>query len=96
MNQKKSARTRRPASPGPVFVCRHRLLKAVVWQNLAEKNTPEFVVTVTRSHKEVGIWRETTGLGFDDVLIVAELLRACYGFMSAAMRSSGTDGGPSS
>jgi len=65
----------------PVFSCRHRALKAAVWQNESEKG-PFFNVTVSRSYKDGETWRESTSFGYDDILPIAELLRTCHGFIS--------------
>jgi len=73
----------RPAN-APVFSVRHRALKAAVWRNESD-NGPFFNVTITRSYKEGEQWRESSSFGFDDLLIVAELLRTCYGFISREM-----------
>ena len=45
-----------------------------------------FNTTVTRSYKEGEQWKESTSFGWDDLLIVAELLRTCYGFIAREMR----------
>ena len=66
---------------GPVFSCRHRALKAAVWRNETETG-PMFNTTVSRSYKDGEQWRESGSFGYDDVLIVAELLRTCHGFIS--------------
>jgi hypothetical protein len=68
----------------PVFTTRHRALKAAVWRNETE-NGPMFNTTVTRSYKDGETWKETGSFGYDDVLIVAELLRTCHGFISREM-----------
>jgi hypothetical protein len=84
----------RPAAPqqsersgnAPVFSCRHRALKAAVWRNETETG-PMFNTTVSRSYKKEGDdeWKESGSFGYDDVLIVAELLRTCHGFISREM-----------
>jgi hypothetical protein len=68
----------------PVFTCRHRALKAAVWRNETE-NGVMFNTTVSRSYRDGEQWRESSSFGYDDVLIVAELLRACHGFISQEM-----------
>jgi hypothetical protein len=73
-----------PQRNAPVFTCRHRALKAAVWKNESESGK-FFNVTLTRSYKEGETWHESTSFGYDDVLIVAELLRTCYGFISREM-----------
>ena len=65
----------------PVFTCRHRALKAAVWRNETETG-PMFNTTVSRSYKDGETWKESSSFGYDDLLIVAELLRSCYGFIS--------------
>jgi hypothetical protein len=68
----------------PVFTCRHRALKAAVWKNDGESGS-FYNVTLTRSYKDGETWRESGSFGYDDVLIVAELLRTCHGFISREM-----------
>ena len=70
----------RPANL-PVFTYRHRALKAAVWKNESEAGA-FYNVTVTRSYKDGETWRESGSFGYDDVLIVAELLRTCHGFIT--------------
>src|SRR5882757_1876352 len=78
-----------PQSPersanAPVFSTRHRALKAAVWRNETETG-PMFNTTVSRSYKDGDDWKESGSFGYDDVLIVAELLRNCHGFISREM-----------
>jgi len=65
----------------PVFSCRHRALKAAVWQN-DSANGPFYNVTVSRSYKDGDTWKESSSFGYDDILPIAELLRTCHGFIS--------------
>ncbi len=85
----RSAQAERPERSGnpPVFSVRHRALKATVWKNETE-NGPMFNTTLTRSYKDGDEWRESTSFGWDDLLIVAELLRVCYGFISETVRQN--------
>jgi hypothetical protein len=73
---------RERAANAPVFTCRHGAIKAAVWRNETENNGVMFNTTVSRSYKDGDQWRESGSFGFDDVLIVAELLRTCHGFIS--------------
>jgi hypothetical protein len=73
----------------PVFTTRHRALKAAVWLNETD-NGPMFNTTVTRSYKDGETWKESDSFGYDDVLIVAELLRTCHGFISREMAKVST------
>jgi hypothetical protein len=68
----------------PVFSARHRALKAAVWRNETE-NGPMFNTTLSRTYKDGETWKESGSFGYDDVLIVAELLRTCHGFISREM-----------
>jgi hypothetical protein len=72
----------------PVFSVRHRALKATVWKNETE-NGAMFNTTLSRSYKDGDEWRESTSFGWDDLLIVAELLRTCYGFIAREMDKQG-------
>ena len=69
---------------GPAFSCRHRALKATVWRNELE-NGPMVNTTVSRSYKDGDDWKESGSFSFDDILIVAELLRTCHGFILREM-----------
>jgi hypothetical protein len=77
---------RQPERSGnaPVFTIRHRALKAAVWKNETE-NGPMFNTTLSRSYKDGETWKESGSFGYDDVLIVAELLRTCHGFICREM-----------
>jgi len=44
-----------------------------------------FNTTLSRSYKDGDDWRESTSFGYDDILVIAELLRTCYGFISREM-----------
>lgn len=72
------------SSNAPVYSVRHRALKAAVWRNESE-NGPFFNTTLSRSYKDGEVWKESGSFGYDDLLIVAELLRSCYGFISREM-----------
>jgi hypothetical protein len=84
-------RSERPAGNAPVFVARHRALKAAVWQNESENGT-FFNVTVSRSYKDGDNWKDSSSFGYDDVLIVGELLRTCHGFISREMAKASEEG----
>ena len=75
----------------PVFTCRHRALKAAVWQNETE-NGIMYNTTLSRSYKDGEEWHESQSFGWDDLLIVAELLRTCYGFISREMAKQSDKG----
>jgi hypothetical protein len=79
----------RPQQPkravaSPVFICSHHAIKAAVWRNETE-NGVVYNTAVSRAYKEGDTWLESTRFGYDDVLIVAELLRICYGFISCEL-----------
>ncbi len=79
-----------PQRNAPVFSCRHRALKAAVWKNDTESG-PFFNVTLSRSYKDGDTWKESGSYGYDDILIVAELLRTCHGFISREMARQNED-----
>lgn len=90
MAKSTSVASQRPPAPSepqrnaPVFTCRHRALKAAVWKNDSESGS-FYNVTLSRSYKDGETWKESNSFGYDDVLIVAELLRTCHGFISREM-----------
>jgi hypothetical protein len=76
---------------GPVFSTRHRAIKAAVWKN--QSDTGDFYnVTVSRGYKDGETWKDSSSFGYDDVLIVAELLRTCHGFISREMAKGNGEG----
>jgi hypothetical protein len=78
------------SSRGPVFSCRHRALKAAVWRNETDNSGVMFNTTISRSYKTDGDqWAESQSFGWDDLLIVAELLRTCYGYIAREMSKQG-------
>ncbi len=85
----RSQPAREPERSGnpPVFTVRHRAIKAVVWRNETE-NGPMFNTTMSRSYKDGETWKESGSFGYDDILIVAELLRMCHGFILQEMAMS--------
>jgi hypothetical protein len=77
------ATDRQPERSGnaPVFTVRHRVIKAAVWKN-AYEDSFLFNTTITRSYKDDNDkWHESSSFGFDDLPIVCELLRTCYGYI---------------
>jgi hypothetical protein len=78
----------------PVFSCRHRALKAAVWQN-ESNNGPFYNVTVSRSYKDGEKWKESSSFGYDDILPIAELLRTCHGFISREIAKAKSAAKPS-
>jgi hypothetical protein len=77
----------------PIFTCRHRALKAAVWQNEIDNGAIMYNTTISRSYKtDNDEWHESQSFGWEDLLIVAELLRTCYGFISREMAKQGEKG----
>ncbi len=69
----------------------HCALKDGVWRNETETG-PMFNTTVSRSYKDGDDWKESSSFGYDDVLIVAELLRTCHGFICRELVKNGQEG----
>ena len=68
----------------PVHTIRHRRIKATIWRNETAKG-PIFNVTIVRSYKDKsGEWKDTHGIGYDDLMNVAALLYEAHGFISSA------------
>lgn len=84
-SQPVQAQPERSGNVPPVFTTRHRGLKAAVWRNETAENGPMYNTTVSRTYKDGDEFRDTGSFGYDDILIVAELLRTCHGFISRAL-----------
>lgn len=59
-------------------------LQVVIWRNRnADKGTTWYSLDPIRSYKNGDeTWKETTSLGFDDALIMAELLRQAWAWIA--------------
>jgi len=72
----------------PVFSVRHRTIRAAVWVN-DSVNGPFFTVTFSRSYQVDNEWREASSFGCDDLLVLAELIRQCFVWISSEMGKQG-------
>jgi hypothetical protein len=67
-------------------------LQVVIWRNTSiEKGTTWYSMDPVRSYKQGDeTWKETTSLGFDDALIMAELLRQAWAWVALQMQADYT------
>src|SRR4051794_36592147 len=65
----------------PIHTVRHRSIKATIWKNKTEKGFL-YNVTITRSYKDGEQWRDTSSIGFDDLMNVAKLMSDAHSFIS--------------
>ncbi len=61
----------------PVHEIRYGGIKAVVWCNQTA-NGPMYNVTVARLFKDGDTWKESSGFGTDDLLILAKALNDAH------------------
>lgn len=78
----------------PVHEVRIGRIKGTIWQNQGSEG-PWYSVSVTRSYKDGDTWKQAHAYGRDDLLVVAEVARACFLWIAsnAARKSSGDEGG---
>lgn len=57
----------------PVYEVRYGIIKAVIWRNDTQ-NGPMHNVTVSRLYKDGDEWKESSGFGRDDLLVLAKAL----------------------
>ena len=64
-------------------------LQVTIWRNHSiEKGSTWYTVNPSRSYKQGDeTWRETDSLGFDDLLIMAELHRQAFAWIAGQMRA---------
>lgn len=66
----------------PVHEIRFGSIKAVIWQN-ATSNGPMCNVTVARIYKDGDEWKETSGFGTDDLLVLAKAVTDAFAWIHA-------------
>ena len=72
----------------PAHKIRFGVLSVTIWRNTSEKGNVFYSVNPSRGYK-VGddAWKETDSLGSDDLLIMAELLRQAFSWISKQMQA---------
>ena len=73
----------------PAHKIRFGNLSVTIWRNVhSEKGSVWYTLDPTRGYKQGDeTWRETSSLGADDALIMAELLRQAFGWISKQMQA---------
>lgn len=66
----------------PVHEVRYGGIKAVIWQN-ATNNGPMHNVTVARIYKDGDEWKEASGFGADDLLVLAKAVTDAFTWIHA-------------
>ncbi|MFO0838337.1 MAG: hypothetical protein U1D55_07385 [Phycisphaerae bacterium] len=66
----------------PVHEVRYGSIKAVIWQN-ATNNGPMHNVTVARIYKDGDEWKEASGFGADDLLVLAKAVTDAFAWIHA-------------
>jgi len=70
------------ASNKPVHEVRYGSIKAVIWKN-ETANGVMHNVTVTRIYKDGEEWKESSGFGRDDLLVLAKALNDAHTWIHA-------------
>ena len=73
----------------PAHKIRFSNLSVTIWRNTSiEKGTHWYTVNQSRSYKNGDdTWKESDSLGTDDLLIMAELLRQAFSWISRQMQA---------
>ena len=73
----------------PAHKIRFSNLSVTIWRNTSiEKGTSWYTVNPSRSYKNGDeTWKESDSLGTDDLLIMAELLRQAFSWISKQMQA---------
>jgi len=72
----------KPASKKPVHEIRYGSIKAVIWKN-DTANGAMHNVTVARIYKDGEEWKESSGFGRDDLLVLAKALDEAHTWIHA-------------
>jgi hypothetical protein len=71
----------------PAHKIRFSNLQVTIWRNTSEKG-PWYSAVPTRSYKNGDeTWKESDSLGADDLLIMAELLRQAFSWITKQMQA---------
>ncbi len=73
----------------PVHEIRFGSVKAVIWKNQTA-NGHMFNVTAARIYKDNGDWKESSGFGTDDLLVLAKALHDAFAWIHAQRAAEGT------
>lgn len=76
----------------PAHEIRYGSVKVVIWKN-ATANGHMFNVTASRLYKDDGNWKESSGFGLDDLLVLAKALHDAFAWIHAERAAEGTKAG---
>ncbi len=68
----------------PVQTIRYGSVRAAIWRNIVDNGNasrPLYCVTFSRSYKDGSEWKERTGYGQDDLLILAKAANDAHTFI---------------
>lgn len=69
----------------PVHTVRYRNIKAAIWQNQTASG-PVFNVTVSRSWLDGDVWKDSSGFGYEDLLLLAKALNDAHTWITEQRR----------
>lgn len=73
----------------PAHEIRFGSVKVVIWKNQTA-NGHMYNVTVARIYKDNGEWKESSGFGVDDLLVLAKALNDAFAWIHAQRAAEGT------
>jgi len=74
----------------PFHEIRHRSIRATIWRNGTAKG-PMYNVTVSRTYREDGQWKDSHSFAFDDLMNLSKALYDAHSFISAQQTQDRTD-----
>jgi hypothetical protein len=82
------------AANRPAYTIRYGAVRAAIWRNVVDNSNasrPMYTVTFSRSYKDsLNNWKESSGFGFDDLLILAKAADEAHSWI-AKQRSADAD-----
>lgn len=76
----------------PAHEIRFGSVKVVIWKNQTS-NGHMFNVTAARLYKDNGDWKESSGFGVDDLLILAKALNDAFAWIHTQRAADGAKAG---
>ncbi|WP_425399894.1 hypothetical protein [Aeoliella sp.] len=74
----------------PAHKIRICLLSVTIWKNQSDKGS-WYSVTPSRAYKQDDGWKETSSIGFDDLLTLAKLLDLAHSWIANQLASDSSD-----
>ena len=72
------------ATNRPLHTIRYGAVKAAIWRNVVDNGSaprPIYNVTFSRSYKDGNDWKDSSGFGPDDLLVLAKIANDAHTFI---------------